>query len=130
MNREIKFKMWGGNKMFYDIENVYACLMQQIAFNCTQPNSHQIPYDHSGLFGAVWLQYIGVKDKNGKEIYHGDIVSNGSDKIHRRVIVWDRATFWFKQIHGEGNFPVQLSTYSEMTYEVIGNIYENPELLK
>lgn len=66
------------------------------------------------------MQYTGLKDKNGKEIYEGDIINLGEKNIgqvewveSRFVMVLSYATF---QLSSEG--------------EVIGNIYENPELLK
>ena len=74
----------------------------------------------------VLMQYTGLKDKNGKEIYEGDILSEwGMDKEHYRYAVEDMVDFLISYGDSDhwdgGSFPG--------IWEVIGNIYENPELL-
>ena len=73
------------------------------------------------------LQYTGLKDKNGKEIYEGDIFSIPPDKHHyceeRNVVKWGIDGCLLEE-HG-----LHLADYNERG-EVIGNIHENPELLK
>ena len=74
-------------------------------------------------------QYTGLKDKNGKEIYEGDIVERTKDLIKGKIE--------YNRI--EGRFVIcvsklfrnyNLGLEADMIVEVIGNIYENPELLK
>jgi len=68
-------------------------------------------------------QYTGLKDKNGKEIFDGDIVDINGCK--NRVVEWDEDWCGFylsRELNPVGYF------LSE-EYEIIGNIYENPELL-
>lgn len=71
-------------------------------------------------------QYTGLKDKNGKEIYEGDIYHQG-DKNILYVVVWHDTSFIGKQLKS--------SSYAGLTYwldriEVIGNIHDNPDLLQ
>lgn len=60
------------------------------------------------------MQYTGLKDKKGQKIYEGDIYSVWKDKGNPEVVEWRR-----------GGFRLPDGVY----IEVIGNIYESPELL-
>jgi uncharacterized phage protein (TIGR01671 family) len=70
-------------------------------------------------------QYTGLKDKNGKEIYEGDIISTDLDRPFN-IVVFRNGAFVF-QCHDNGK---DYYDYMFSYGEVIGNIYENPELLK
>jgi uncharacterized phage protein (TIGR01671 family) len=71
------------------------------------------------------MQYTGLKDKNGKEIYEGDIV-NLKRKLINKVgqIVYKNTGFYIKPFHDD----YVLYDFDTEAVSVIGNIYENPEL--
>lgn len=71
-------------------------------------------------------QYIGLEDKNGKEIYEGDVVSDGYDKyeVVFKVKKWC-ASFVFQNMTKSWEYGG-----NGKNIEVVGNIYENKELLK
>ena len=75
------------------------------------------------------MQYTGIKDKNGKEIYEGDIVRCNSGFYEGGVGV-----ITYVSADNEPGFFIVFANYeTEVDFnniEVIGNIYENPELIK
>ena len=81
------------------------------------------------------MQFTGLKDKNGNEIFEGDIVkfSNCDDYVYVTPVVWDKNYACFGVSFSVG-YPIPFD-YLEEFYtelkdiEVVGNIYENPELL-
>ena len=128
MNREIKFRIWADNK-FYN-----KCLVG----NTNNTN------DEKWTCPMVWLekqkewvhcdngiicQYTGLHDKNGKEIYVGDIVriivNNNIEKICRVEFKNGIFGVMFSKNKELTSFPHFCNT----TFEVIGNEYDNPELL-
>ena len=119
--RAIKFRMWSAtaNKFFYDPHNVYDCL------------KHSQVYDTKDLYwDMVWQQFTGFYDKRGKEIFEGDIVID--TYYHRRTakITFDLGCFWINSNHLQEDMERELFDTNEECIEVIGNVFENPELLK
>lgn len=125
--REIKFRGWlPKTKVMVTFHNPHINFEYGLlAFN----NNHE---DYSGIANmpddyeeAIFMQYTGLKDKNGKEIYESDIVEFIDDKwtTGRKTIRVEIKWIDYK------NFDGWWVSYLE-DVEVIGNIHQNPELLK
>ena len=69
---------------------------------------------------AILMQYTGLKDKNGKEIYEGDILKYHNGRLSD-PIEFPKDYMWL-------SIKIERNNWSD-TVEVVGNIYENPELL-
>jgi YopX protein len=110
--REIKFRAWRGGEAQYF---AYSSISLSSIYDGDYPKS-----DPKEL---VWMLFTGLHDKNGKEIYERDILKAEDDE-KPVVVEWltDRNGWSFNQEFVNGGAPRQQA-------EVIGNPFENPELL-
>ena len=103
----------------------------------TDVNSFWFDMENNEVDTDTLGQYTGLKDKNGKEIYEGDIIGwksfieNG--KLFMGIIKWytDLASFAvYTSLNDIYPYETDLLKVTQIGCEVIGNIYDNPELLK
>ena len=83
---------------------------------------------------VILMQSTGLKDKNGKEIFDGDILAcKTDDEVINLNVFWDEehALFMFESKKYNEQEPLaELVEDNTYPFEIIGNIYENPELLE
>jgi len=125
--REIKFRAWDKIKeKFVNTNRISYCVSGDII----------VRVEYIPVSGGVWepkscvqltwpeaeniilMQYTGLKDKNGKEIYEGDIIICDFDRLNGEI-EWDSFMYWKTEL-----------CLTADTIEIIGNKYENPELLE
>ena len=114
MNRQIKFRVWDKreNKGMYTQNMLYDAQL------------HHFWQDFVDYPGYELMQYTGLTDKNGKEIYEGDIIHLKFGELNANLVVkWDKY-MGLKYHNGGWTSMVHVDTHGE----VIGNIFENPEL--
>lgn len=121
--REIKFRAWDGQKMF----NVDVLAISPCGWSCPDYGKKGVSLAYQPSVKA--MQYTGLKDKNGKEIYEGDLVTiNQEDEEDIFEIEWDECTSRFI-MSCDSHYTCDFDNYNGSDCEIIGNIYENPELL-
>ena len=124
--REIKFRAWlKEDKKMANIETMdFTDKSIQYLKRSEIINAYILRRE--GFDDVELMQYTGLKDKNGKEIYEGDIYHVG-DKNIRYLVVWFDSGFEGKQLRSTSY--AGLKSWAK-DIEILGNIYENPELLE
>lgn len=144
MSRDIKFRIYDTDEkeMFYQEDIDYIDFFTGIVFIREEDG-----YDYliDSRSDGKLMQYTGLKDKNGKEIYEGDILHVtkvsmcGVDKYnvaeYNTDVRWEDGAFVIKGDADVDCYDTWLASYNnpdspQIEIEVIGNIYENPELLE
>ena len=123
--REFKFRVWSKytRKMFDEgyYLSIDGGLFQNDCLDYKNKESFEI------------MQYTGSKDKNGKEIYEGDIVAvseeYGGHAYKPLVVDFKACCFVLRKANYLADFNPMYNYDFTQVYEIIGNIYENPELL-
>lgn len=134
--REIKFRAW--DKVMKVYREVLSIDLEKQKVICP-PRGHEFTEwynQHLSFNEVLLLQYTGLKDRNGKEIYEGDILLFNNDHPNAQKTEWKCVVKYRK-----GSFVCEYprdGVYNhfdswnvpKVTWKVIGNVFENPELLE
>lgn len=127
--REIKYRAWGKESDYW-IDNFSIS-------NCGEFIYLEDGFER-GISDVILEQFTGLRDKNGKEIYEGDILDFNYEKYPDdtqcpRVVVFEDGCFRKDYKNSDKSFPKPIITKCSLSIledVIIGNIHENPELLE
>ncbi len=120
MNREIKFRLYGFGKIYFPGRKVNDELY------CKEIYFDGLPWKSETE--GILMQYTGLKDSSGREIYEDDIIHIGGWRYPRQLVKFKDGSYrGTNKYAGEGFIISELLKTSVVS--VIGNLYENPELI-
>ena len=129
--RKLKFRIWvKDEKRYYDESDEESYMIVpngNVTYTSEAYEEDDVWFNDttSATNDVIVEQYTGLKDKNGKEIYEGDIVSvhnkNRKNEYDIGVVEFGKAAF---------RCPFLLGKYHSGQIEVIGNVHENADLLE
>ena len=146
--RDIKYRAWTGKQMFYQEDQYLASFIGRAVSLIIQghdPNDpgahrHESYLPNGGNISEYLMQYTGIKDRNGIEIYEGDILmyvplpehNDGTCGGDTYVVEWKDFGFtarWLQATDPAAAYPPNALDGADEDMEVIGNIYQHPDLL-
>ncbi len=136
MSRTIKFRAWTGTEMVYNVVPwQWDYVIDRMSHRCIESNGPGIlgsggtrgMFEVPGIAFKEIMQFTGLLDKNGKEIFEGDVIQNVADDGSRLSIfevIYDitRGGFCKDRIDTNDRYMLEPSKF----YKVIGNIYQTP----
>lgn len=128
--KDIKFKIYDKELKESHIEELQD-LSEDDYWYDGKTDMWSVLYDsHNEQVRFVALQYTGLKDKNGTEIYEGDILQILGGCYSQGFYEWNEKVYIKDYIFDSYNLMMTINQIGNESVEVVGNIYDNPELLK
>lgn len=131
-NRIIKFRAWiDSDKQMYEVlqfsemfpdEGFYRVFIKK-ELKEGKPMNYRITGKNA------LMQFTGLKDSKGVDIYEGDLIQCTNSAKYYREVIFRNGNYWLINPDGVMDWEIQVVFTSHTNAEVIGNIYENPELL-
>lgn len=135
--REIEFRaFWKKGKRMLSYEHLKEATKGMVDVSNEEIKKRGFRYNKPSPYGLflpleddelVFMQYTGLKDKNGTKIFEGDIVNMLNITDYPMQIKWNKK--WARFIFYNLVDKTEMNLFTEQC-EVIGNIYDNPELIK
>jgi uncharacterized phage protein (TIGR01671 family) len=142
--REVRFRAWDKHtKVMTYYVDVYSADENWWSADVVDPNTKDTKYCFDSNTGEL-MEYTGLRDKDGKKIFEGDILNaivyppdkkGGYDSIpifkkdNQITIGFDKGCFVVLPEAHLWRFIANINDTSKTDYQIIGNVYENPELL-
>ena len=126
--RAIKFRAWTGKKMFYQENQYLGSFIRRAVAEINldhdrEPREHESYLPNGGDIEEYLTQFTGLLDRNGVEVYEGDIIRNPWDETEIGLVSYVDNAFMPSFAYSE------TASMQMEDGEVVGNVYQNPELL-
>nr|DAI48678.1 MAG TPA: YopX protein [Caudoviricetes sp.] len=124
--REIKFRAWvKDRKAIFEV--ILIDYVSKKVTYIVERTGHLLNIRHDKFNDIELMQYTGLKDKNNKEIYDGDIIFLHGSK-YKVIFKTEGARFVLR--NNEFELEITFINNNNKRMEVLGNVYENPELME